>query len=159
MGARADALAKQFEVKVEEATALFETLTEREWKKKSSAEKWPVGVVVHHIAVGHEQIGGIIKAIADGGPMPELSMDKIHSLNAEHAREQANTTKAEALALHEKSAAAVAAMLRGLDDAALERKATVLPGAPPMGAGELAEGLLVGHIDEHLGAIRVAIGR
>ena len=74
MGARAEALAKQFEVKAQEASAIFESLTDAEWKKKTSSEKWPVGVVAHHIAVSHELIAGIIKTIADGKPLPEISL-------------------------------------------------------------------------------------
>ena len=159
MGARAEALAKQFEVKAQEAAAIFESLSDVEWKKRTSSEKWPVGVVAHHIAVSHELIAGIIKTIADGNPLPELSLDQIHAMNAQHAQEQGGCTKAETLALHKQSAAAVAALVRGIGDADLDRKAVVLKGVPEMAAGELAGGLLVGHIDEHLGSIRTTIRR
>ncbi len=159
MGARAEALAKQFEVKAQEASAIFESLTDVEWKKKTSSEKWPVGVVAHHIAVSHEVIAGIIKTIADGKPLPEISFDHIHAMNAQHALEQAGCTKAETVARHKQSAAAVAALVRGIDDADLDKRAVVLTGVPEMAAGELAGGLLVGHIDEHLGSIRTTIRR
>ena len=159
MGARGEALAKQFEVKAQEATAIIESLSDVEWKKTTSAEKWPVGVVVHHVAEIHGVLGDIIKTIADGKPMPELSMDKIHAMNAQHAKANAGCSKADTLALHKKNAASVAAMVRGLGDDELDRRAVVIPGLPEMAAGELAGGLLVGHIDEHLGSIRVTIRR
>ena len=44
MGAKAEAFAKQFEAKVEEATTLLEKLTDADWKKTTSAEKWTVAL-------------------------------------------------------------------------------------------------------------------
>jgi hypothetical protein len=42
MGAKGEAFAKQFEAKVEEATALLEKLSDADWKKTTAAEKWTV---------------------------------------------------------------------------------------------------------------------
>lgn len=158
MGVRAEALAKQFEAKVAEATAVFEHLSDADWKKTTSAEKWPVCVVAHHIAMAHEGIGGLVKAVASGPFAPSLTMDAIHAMNAKHAQEFANCTKPETLALHKKNAEAAAAMVRGLDDVGLDRSASPLTGMPAMSAEQLVGGLLVGHIDEHLGSIRATIG-
>ena len=47
-------------------------------------------------------------------------------------------------------------MLRGLDDAALEHRGSVLAGVPPMSAADLG-GVLSAHIDEHLGSIRKTV--
>ena len=158
MGARAEALAKKFETKAQEATAAIERLSDSDWKKGTSGEKWSVGVVAHHIAMGHQGIGGIIKAIADGKPGPARPMDALHAMNAKHAQEHANCTKAETLALHKKNAAATAALVRGIGDAELDRSAAVLQGMPAMSAEQLAGGLLCGHVDEHLGSIRATVG-
>ena len=158
MGARAEALAKKFETKAQEATAAIERLSDSDWKKVTSGEKWSVGVVAHHIAMGHQGIGGIIKAIADGKPGPARPMDALHAMNAKHAQEHANCTKAETLALHKKNAAAAAALLRDLGDAELDRSGVVIQGMPAMSAEQLAGGLLCGHVDEHLGSIRATVG-
>jgi hypothetical protein len=158
MGARAEEMAKQFEAKVQEATGVMEKLSDAEWKKVTSAEKWPVCVVAHHIAGAHEIIGGIVKTIASGQPGPNIKMDDLHAGNAKHAQDYATCTKAETLALHKKNAAAAAALVRGLEDKDLDRSGTVINGAPPMSAAQLAGGLLVGHIDEHLGSIRATVG-
>ncbi len=158
MGARAEALAKQFETKAQDATAALERLSEADWKKTTAAEKWSVGVVAHHMAGGHETIAGIVKTIAEGKPTPNLSMDMLHQMNAKHAQEHANCTKAETVALHRKSAAAAAAIVRGLDDAQLDRTATVLAGMPAMSASQFAERVLIGHLDEHVGSIRATVG-
>lgn len=158
MGAKTEALAKKFEAKAAEATAVLERLTDADWGKTTAAEKWTVGVVAHHIAVSHELLAGLVKALADGKPGPNIPMDAIHAMNAKHAQEHAACTKAETIALHRQKAEAAAAMVRGLDDAELDRSGTVIAGMPPMSAGQLAGGLLVGHIDEHLGSIRATVG-
>jgi hypothetical protein len=159
MGARGESLASTFEAKAQEATAVMESLSDAEWHKVTAAEKWPVGVVAHHIAVAHAMLGGIIKTLADGKPGPNVPMDAIHALNAKHAQEHAGCTKADTVALHRQNAAAAAAILRGIDDAAFERTGQVLAGFPPMSAAQLAGGLLCGHVDEHLGSIRATTGR
>jgi len=158
MGAQAEALATKFEAKAAEATAVLERLTEADWGKTTSAEKWSIGVVAHHIAVSHELLAGLVKQLADGKPGPNIPMDTIHTMNARHAEDHAACTKAETIALHRTNAAAATALVRGLDDGALDRSGNVIAGLPPMTAGQLAGGLLVRHIDEHLGSIRATVG-
>jgi len=69
MGAKAEALAKQFESKAQEATAVLEKLSDGDWKKVTNEEKWTVGVTAHHMAGSHESISNIIKTIASGQSM------------------------------------------------------------------------------------------
>jgi DinB superfamily len=159
MGARGETFAKQFEAKVRDATAAIERLTDAEWKKVTTAEKWPVGVVAHHIASAHQTLSGLVKMLADGKPGPNISMDVIHAGNAKHAQEFANVSKADTLALHKQNAEAATAILRGIADAEFDRSGAVLNGVPPMSAGQLAGGLLCGHMDEHLGSIKATVGR
>lgn len=158
MGARADALAKQFESKVQEATTAFEKLSDADWKKTTTAEKWSVGVVAHHVAGAHEGIVGIIKTVAAGQTMPPFTMAMLDEMNAQHAKEHANCTKAETLALHKKNASAASALVRGLGDADLAKSGTVLTGMPPMSVEQIVNGILINHIDEHLGSIRATVG-
>jgi DinB family protein len=158
MGARGETFAKQFEAKVEEATAVMEKLSDADWKKVTSAEKWPVGVTAHHIASAHQGIGGILKMLADGKQGPNMPMEGLHQMNAQHAKDFAGCTKAETVALHKKNAAAAAALLRSIDDAGFDKSSAVFAGAPPMSAGQMA-GILSSHIDEHLGSIRSTVGK
>jgi uncharacterized damage-inducible protein DinB len=158
MGARAETLAKQFEARAHEATGVLERLSDADWKKATAAEKWSVGVVAHHMAGAHEVIAGLIKTLASGQPLPTLSPQHLHDLNAKHAQENANCTKADTVALHKKNAAAAAAIVRGLDDAGLDRTGVVLTGMPAMSAEQLALRVLVGHVEEHLGSIRATAG-
>jgi hypothetical protein len=158
MGARGETFAKQFEGKVQEATGVMEKLSDADWKKITSAEKWSVGVTAHHIAIAHQGISGIMKALAEGKPGPNMPLKALDDMNAQHAKEHAACTKAETLALHKKNAAAAAALLRTLDDAAFDRSSKVFSEAPPMSAGQMA-GILSSHIDEHLNSIRATVGR
>ena len=158
MSARAESLAKQFEAKVAEMTAVVTKLSDADWKKVTAAEKWSVGVTAHHVAGGHEGILRIVKRVASGGAAPNFTMAMLDEMNAQHAREHANCTKAETLALHQKGAATVAAALRALSDAELDRSGTVLTGGPAMTTQQVIEGILINHIDDHMGSIRKTVG-
>src|SRR2546427_8945553 len=157
MGAKGEALAKQFEGKVQEATTVVEKLSDADWRKTTSAEKWSVGVVAHHVATGHEGIAGIIKTVSGGQSMPHFTMDMLHAMNAKHAQEHANCTKAETLALHKKNAAA-AALVGGLGDAELAKSSTVLAGVAPMSVVQIVNGVPINPIDENFGSIRSTVG-
>jgi hypothetical protein len=157
MGAKGEALAKQFEAKVQEAATLIEKLTDAEWKTVTAAEKWSVGVVAHHVATAHEGISRIVKTVASGQPMPHFTLDMLNQMNAQHAKEHAGCTKSDTLALHEKNAGAAAAIVRGLSDAELQKSGKVLADAPPMNVEAIVTGILIHHIDEHAGSIRATL--
>ena len=157
MGAKAEGLAKQFEAKAKEAGEVIGKISDADWKKVTTAEKWPVGVVAHHVAQSHEGIAGILKTVASGQPMPHFTMQMLDEMNAKHAKEHAGCTKAETLALHTRNAAAAAAVVRGLADAALGKSGTVLAGMPPMSVEQIVTGILINHIDDHFGSIKATI--
>jgi DinB family protein len=159
MSARAESLAKQFETRANDMAETIEKLTDTDWKKVTSGEKWPVGVIAHHAAGSHEGIARIIKTVAAGQSMPPFTMAMLDEMNATHAREHANCTRAETLALHKKNAAAAAALVRGLSDAELDKSGTVLTGMPAMTAQQIIEGVLINHVNEHLASIRATVGR
>jgi len=158
MGAKGEALAKQFEAKVDEAIALFERLSDADWKKTTGAEKWTVAVAAHHIGRSYEPITHIIKTIAAGQTLPPVTPQMLDEMNAQHAKEFAACTKPETIALHKKGAAAAAAAVRGLSDSELAKTGTVFAGMPAMSAEEMVKRALLGHIDEHFGSIRKTIG-
>jgi len=79
-------------------------------------------------------------------------------MNAQHAKEHAQCTKAETLELHKKNAAAAATMVRGFSDAELDRTGGVLIGMPPMSTQQVVEQVLINHVNEHLGSIRAVVG-
>jgi len=157
MGAKGEALATQFEAKAQEAAGVLEQLTEADWKKVTAAEKWSVGVTAHHVAGSHEPIAEILKTVASGQSMPTFTMDMLNDMNATHAKDFANCTKTETIALHRKGAAAAAAVVRGLSDDQLAKSGTVLAGMPAMSAEQIVTGILINHIDDHFGSIRKTV--
>jgi hypothetical protein len=98
------------------------------------------------------------ETLADGKGGPNIPLDAIHGMNAKHAQDHAGCTRAETIALHTKNVTATAGLVRGLSDEQLERNGSVIIGLPVMSAGQLAGGLLCGHIDEHLGSIKATVG-
>ena len=159
MGAKSEALAKQFEATVQDAVGVLGRLSDDDWKKVTEAEKWTVGVTAHHLASALEPVAGIVTAIVTGQSLGTLTRSMLDDMNARHAREHAGCTRAETTALLQKSAKTAAAVVRGLDDAQLARSATVFTDAPPMTAEQMIIGALIAHTEEHFGSIRKTIER
>ena len=160
MGARGETFAKQFESKAQEATAVFEKLSDADWKKTTSAEKWPVGVTAHHIASSHQGIGGIMKALADGKSGPSIPMEGLHQMNAKHAHEHGTVSKGDALDLLRRNSKAAADAVRALTDDELDSAATVsLNGDAPLTAQFFIEDHALRHSFHHLAKIRATVGR
>ena len=159
MGAKSEVLAKQFEAKAQEAASVLEKLSDADWKKVTEAEKWTVGVTAHHLAGGLEAVAGIITGIVAGHAPGNFTMGMLDQMNAQHAKEHANCSKAETAALLKKGAATATAVVRGLSDDQLAKSGVVFTDAPPMTAEQLVQRGLIMHIDEHFGSIRKTVGR
>ena len=157
MGAKAEAFAREFEAKVDEATAILENLSNADWKKTTAAEKWTVAATAHHVAGSYELVTRIIKTIASGQALPHFTRQRVDEVNAEHARTFAGCPKLETIALHKTGAASAATLVRSLSDDELAKTGTVFTGMPPMSAEEVVKGALIGHIDEHFDSIRKTI--
>src|SRR5256884_5010320 len=159
MGAKTEALARQFEGKAQDGVATLEKLGDGDWKKVTAAEKWTVGVTAHHLARGLEAVAGIVTGIVSGAPSRgNFTRAMLDEMNAQHAKEHANCTRAETLALFQKGAATAFAMVRGLNDDQLAKSGTVFTDVPPMTAEQLIMLGLLGHIDDHMGSIRKTVG-
>jgi Mycothiol maleylpyruvate isomerase N-terminal domain len=158
MGAKSEALAKQFEAKVQEAVSVIEKLSDAEWKKVTEAEHWTVGVTAHHLATAFEPVAGIVTTIVTGQSRGNFTKAMLDEMNARHAQEHANCTKAETIALLKRGAVTAAAVVRGLDDDQLAKRGTVFTDAPPMTVEEVIASGLITHIEAHIGSIRKTVG-
>jgi uncharacterized protein (TIGR03083 family) len=158
MGTRSEALAKQFVAKVQEAVAVIERLSDADWKQVTTAERWTVGVTAHHLASAFEPVAGMVTAIVSGQSRGHFTRAMLDEMNARHAQEHANCTKAETIALLRRGAAAAATAVRGLSDEQLAKSGTVFTDAPPMTAEQLITTGLISHIEAHFGSIRKAVG-
>jgi DinB superfamily len=158
MGTRSEALAKQVEAKVQEAVAVIEQLSDTNWRQVTETEHWTVGVTAHHLANALEPVASMVTAIASGQSRGHFTKAMLDEMNARHAQEYANCTKAETIALLKRGAAAATAMVRGLTDDQLAKSGTVFTDAPPMTAEQLITGGLITHFEAHLGSIRKTVG-
>src|SRR5215475_14077212 len=100
MGAKGEAFAKQLEAKVKDAVALLEGMTDADWGKTTAGEGWTVAVTAHHIARSYEPVTHIIKTIAAGQALPHFTRQMLDERNAQHAKEFADCTQPETIALH-----------------------------------------------------------
>src|SRR5499433_2328878 len=159
MGAKGEALARQFEAKAQEAADILERVTAADWQKVTAAEKWSVGVTAHHLAASYERVPDIATGLAAAQSFGDFTRKMLDERNAQHARDFAGCTKDETLALHRKSAAKAASTVRGLSDEQLARRGVLFVDAPPMTVEQLIMGALINHTDEHYGSIRKTISK
>ncbi len=158
MGAKSEALVKQFEAKAQEALDTLDRLSEEDWKKITEGEQWSVGVTAHHLAGSFQPVSDAVKRIVAGQPLG-FTMDTIHEMNAKHAKDFANCNKAETVDLLKKGTKSAAAVVRGLSDDQLAKSGTFGPGGPAFTAEQLITMALIEHVDEHLGSIRKTVGK
>jgi uncharacterized protein (TIGR03083 family) len=159
MGAKTAELARQLDGKARDAIATLEKLGDADWKKVTTAERWTVGVTAHHLAGGLEAVSGIVTGLVSGAPSRgAFTRAMLDEMNARHATEHADCTRAETLALFRQGAATASAVVGGLSDDRLAKSGTVFTDVPPMTAEQLIMLGLLGHIDEHMGSIRRTVG-
>jgi len=158
VGTKSEALARQFESKLQEAIATLRALGNADWTKVTEAEKWSVGVTAHHYASILEPVSELVRALANGHSPDRFTRATLDEMNAQHTRDHANCTKADTIALLEKGAASTAAVLRGLSDDQLGRRGTVLTDMPPISVEQLIATVLLKHADQHFGSIRKTVG-
>jgi hypothetical protein len=159
MGNRSEVLATRLEQGVRELTTLARTLDDEQWKTKIPHDGRTVGVVVHHVGTMYPIEIDLAQKLAAGQAVEGVTWDAVHELNANHARENAQCTKEEAIALVEKNSAAAAAAVRALSDAQLDTAAGLsLNSDGPRTCQFMLEDHAVGHAWHHLLKIRRALG-
>ncbi len=161
-GSRAHRLADQFEAAHERFIQVIESMTSDQWGMRGKNtpgqrindedEARPLGVIAHHVAVNEKVIMGRIQAFLRDDPLPPLD---IKGMNARHANEYADTTKAEVLSVLRSSGEQIVKDLRTISDELLD-KTQELPSGK-MTVQQRIERVLVGHITGHQGSIEATI--
>jgi hypothetical protein len=163
MGRRSDALADRIEQGAAELAKFAESLSDADWKKPGSAagtEKRPVGVIVHHVANMYPIEVDVAKTIASGKAITDVTWDAVAGINAGHAKEQANVTKAAALEFLRKNSREAAAAVRSFTDEQLDQAAPFsLSFGAPVTAQFVIEDHAVRHSWHHLARMRASLGR
>ena len=158
---RADLLADRIEEGAAKLAAFAEGLSDAEWRTPMSAkDRRTAGVIVHHVASMYPIEVDLARAVASGKAAPEVTWELVADINAKHAQEQADVTKAAALELLRRSSAEAAATVRAFTDEELDRAAPVgLSFGAPVTAQFIIEDHALRHSWYHLAGIRRALGQ
>jgi DinB superfamily len=160
-GCRAELLADRIEEGAAGLAAFAEGLSEAEWfEPVSGTDRRPVGVIVHHVASMYPIEIDAARAIASGKTVTDVTWDVIAKLNAKHAHEHAEVTKAAALELLRRNSHEAANAVRAFTDEELDRAAPFsLSFGAPVTAQFVIEDHALRHSWHHLAGIRKALGR
>jgi hypothetical protein len=154
---RADELAAQFEAVNNEIVDVVSGCSADQWQRLTESEKWPVGVVAHHVSqVQGFAAGALAGLTAAETPPVALTGQGIEENNARHARDFAGVGQPETLAALRENGAALARAIRGLDSEHLARSAFAFDGQE-LTAEQVVEGAVIGHFQEHLESIRATV--
>lgn len=160
---RAAALANRIEQGAAELAAFAETLTDAEWLtplSQNGSDRRTVGVIVDHVANMYAAEVQVAQAVSKGQPVLEVTWDVVAGINAQHAREKAGVSKADALTFLRRASREAAAAVRQFSDAELDQCAPfALSYGAPMTAQFVIEDHALRHSWHHLHRIRKALGK
>ena len=158
---RSELLAARIEEGAAGLAAFVEGLSDAEWETPTSAtDRRTVGQIVNHVALVYPIEVDLARAIASGTSVTDVTWQIVAELNAGHAREHANVTKAEALDLLRENSRRAAETVRAFTDEELDRAAPFsLSFDAPVTAQFVVEDHAVRHSWHHLARIRSALGR
>ena len=161
MSHRAESLADRIEEGAAALAAFAEGLSEEEWHAPmSSSDARSVGIIVHHVASVYPIEIDLARAVASGKAVTDVTWDAVAQMNAKHADDQAQITKAAALELLRQNSRDAAAAVRAFTDDELDRAAPFsLSFGAPVTAQFVIEDHALRHSWHHLARIRKALGR
>jgi hypothetical protein len=162
MGARAEALAKRIEQGAAQLAAYVEGLPDSDWTKPIASERdgRKLGVIVHHVASVYPIEVQLAQAIGSGKAMSDVTWDVVKNMNAGHASDNANVTKADALALLKKNSSDAANAVREFTDEQLDTAAPFgLSFDAPVTAQFVIEDHALRHSWHHLARIKETLGK
>jgi ubiquinone/menaquinone biosynthesis C-methylase UbiE len=160
---RAGLLADRIEEGAMRLAVFAERLTDEEWNTPVTEGGKPgrsVGVIVHHVASVYPIEVELARAIAGGNAVTNVTWDVVAQLNAQHAAENADITKAETLELLRLNSDAASAAVRKFTDEELDRAAPFsLSYGAPVTAQFVLEDHAVRHSWHHLARLRKIVGK
>jgi hypothetical protein len=163
MGRRAESLADRIEEGAAKLAAFAEGLSDAEWRTPVSGagkDRRPVGVLVHHVASMYPIEIDVVRAVASGKAVTDVTWDAVAGINAKHATDNAGVTKAAALELLRRNSREAAAAVRALTDDELDRAAPFsLSYEAPVTSQFVIEDHPLRHAWHHLARIRQTLGR
>jgi len=161
MSRRAELLAERIEKGADSLAAFAEGLTDKEWHTPvSSTDRRSIGVIVYHVAAVYPIEVDLARAIAKGQAVSDVTWDVVADLNAKHAQEQAQITKAAALEVLRTNSREASGNVRRFTDEELDSAAPFsLSYGAPVTAQFVIEDHALRHSWHHLARIRKTVGR
>ena len=161
VGRRAKLLADRIQEGAAILAAFAEELSEEEWRAPVSAtDRRSAGVIVHHVASMYPIEIDVARAVASGRAVTDVTWDVVAELNAKHAHEHAEVTKAAALELLRRNSHEAAAAVREFTNDELDRAAPFsLSFGAPVTAQFVIEDHALRHSWHHWARMRTALGR
>ncbi|MEA2174666.1 MAG: hypothetical protein QOD00_2258 [Blastocatellia bacterium] len=158
---RAEALAGRIEEGAALLAAFAEGLSEEEWRTPVTAnDRRSVGLIVHHVASVYPIEIELARTIARGMAVTDVTWEAVAEMNAGHAREEVDVTKADALELLRRNSREAAAAVRAFTDDELDQSAPFsLSFGAPVTAQFVIEDHALRHSWHHLARIRQVVGR
>jgi hypothetical protein len=158
MSRRAEALADRLLQGARTLEQLAAGLSDAEWQVRIPGDGRRVGVVVHHVGNMYPIEVELAQALAAGKPIVGVSWDDVHGINAKHAKEFEQVTKAEAIDFLRTNSTAAAEAIRKLTDEELDRaNAVSLYFDAPLTCQFFIEDHAMRHSYHHTGKIRAAL--
>ncbi len=159
MSTRAEQLASRLEAGAALLTQLANSLSHEEWRIRVRDGR-TVGVVIHHVASVYPVEMDLARSIASGQAVTGVTWEAVADMNAKHALEFADISKAATVALLTRNSQAAAAEIRTFTDAQLDSAAPFsLSFDAPMTAQFVLEDHPVRHSWHHMARIRAVLGR
>ena len=163
MGRRSESLADRIEEGAAGLAAFAEGLSDADWRTPMSGsgkDRRTVGVLVHHVASMYPIEIEVVRTIAGGKAVTDVTWEAVADINAKHASDNAGVTKAAALELLRRNSREAAAAVRAFTDEDLDRAAPFsLSYGAPVTAQFVVEDHPLRHSWHHLARIRATLGR
>jgi DinB family protein len=155
-------MANQLADRIQEGAATLANfardLSDAQWRVIVPRDGRTVGVLVHHVASMYPIEISLLKPAVEGTPITDVTWEAVATINANHAREFANVTKTDALALLARNSLDAARAVRRLSDADLARAVPFsLSFGAPMTVQFIIEDHPLRHPWHHLARIKRAL--
>jgi hypothetical protein len=156
---RAEALAARIEKGATELATFAEGLSDKDWRTPVRDGR-PVGVIVHHVASVYPIEIQLAQAVGGGNAVTDVTWEAVADMNAKHATDFSNVSKADAVDLLRRNSRDAATAIRSFTDEQLDTAAPFsLSFGAPVTAQFVIEDHALRHSWHHLARIREALGR
>lgn len=156
MTERAKDLDRRLSAFNQELIAFVENCSDGDWQKVCSGENWSVAVLTRHIPAAHYRAFKLAKMIVAGEPLPQMTMEAIDQMNAQHAEKYANCTKGEVLGLLREHGESIAEYVSQLSDDDLDRKGHIELMGGDISVQKFIENVILVSCGEHLANMKAA---